>query len=176
MSCINEGDAGDAFVHRWFGIDRVNSQPSILGERVYDISAVGFKYHMNDFAAALGIGNLSDFKPRLERRQQIAKTYRENLENVPGLQLLKYEPDRTSAYWLFTLFVERREDFIRKLSEKGIPTSVVHLRIDHNSVFGGRRDLPEQAKFDEKQISIPVHEGLKPEDVDLIIRTITSGW
>jgi perosamine synthetase len=176
LGCTDSEDARNASVRRWFGINRANSQPSILGERVYDINVIGFKYHMNDFAAALGIGNLADFPQRLERRQKIAKIYRENLINVPGVQLLKYEPDRTSAYWLFTLLVESREAFIRKMAENGIPASVVHLRIDHNSVFGGMKDLPEQSKFNEKQVAIPVHEGLRPGDVDLIIKTIKSGW
>ena len=177
LGCINKDDARNAFVRRWFGIDRASSQSSILGEREYDINAVGFKYHMNDFAAAMGIGNLADFPQRLERRQKIAKTYRENLENVPGVQLLKYEPDRTSAYWLFTLLVERREDFIHKLGENNIPASVVHLRIDHNSVFGGlRSDLPGQTEFNERQIAIPVHEGLTNKDTEKIIKVIYSGW
>lgn len=177
LCCTNEVDARAAFTRRWFGIDRANSKPSILGERVYDIETVGYKYHMNDLAAAVGLGNLEDFPQRLARRQQIGAYYREQLGEVPGLQLLRLDDDRTHAYWLFTVLVERREDFIRKLKDHGIPASVVHLRIDHNSIFGGMRDdLPSQAEFNERQVSIPVHEGLSDEDVDQIVQTIRSGW
>ena len=177
LCCLDEEDHHHARTCRWFGIDRANSQPSILGERVYDIEAVGYKYHMNDLAAAVGLGNLEDFPERLARRQRIGAYYREQLSNAPGLQLLRLDNDRTHAYWLFTILVERREDFIRKLKEHGIPASVVHLRIDHNSVFGGMRDdLPGQAQFNEQQVSIPVHEGLSDEDADKIVSTICSGW
>jgi perosamine synthetase len=148
-----------------------------LGERVYDIDIVGYKYHMNDLAAALGIGNLEDFSQRLDRRQQIGGYYRAQLADIPDVQLLRQAPDRTHAYWLFTLLVERREDFIRKLADHAIPASVVHLRIDHNSVFGGmREDLPGQAYFNDRQVSIPVHEDLTEEQVALIVTTIRSGW
>jgi perosamine synthetase len=177
LCCKSAEHARQAFVRRWFGIDRANSQPSILGERIYDIDAVGYKYHMNDFSAALGLGNLEDFPDRLLRRQAIANIYRQKLKDIPGLQLLKWEEDRTSAYWLFTMLVEKREDFIRKLAGKGIPASVVHLRIDHNSVFGGiREDLPGQAKFNEKQVAIPVHEGLTDQDVSTVVQKIKDGW
>lgn len=177
LCCLKERDAHLAFTKRWFGIDRTNSQPSILGERVYDIEAVGYKYHMNDLAAAVGLGNLDDFPLRLARRQQIGESYRAQLADIPGLQLLRQGTDRTHAYWLFTLLVERREDFIRKLAEKGITASVVHLRIDHNSVFGGiREDLLGQAEFNQVQVAIPVHERLKPEEVYMIVREIKSGW
>jgi perosamine synthetase len=177
LCCLEEQDAHLAFTKRWFGIDRANSQPSILGERVYDIDAVGYKYHMNDLSAALGLGNLEDFPERLSRRQEIASIYRQQLQGVTGLQLLKSEEDRTSAFWLFTMLVEKREDFIRKLAEYGIPASVVHLRIDHNSVFGGMRaDLPGQTEFNARQVAIPVHEGLTDQDVNRIIQKIKEGW
>ena len=177
LCCLEEADARAAFSRRWFGIDRANSRPSILGEREYDLDAVGYKYHMNDLAAAVGLGNLEDFPQRLARRQWIGSYYRKHLLNVPGLQLLRLDDDRTHAYWLFTVLVERRKDFIRKLAENGIPSSVVHLRIDHNSVFGGARDdLPGQAAFNECQVAIPVHDGLADEDVERVIASIRGGW
>jgi len=177
LCCLNKGDYNSARKQRWFGIDRINSKPSILGEREFDISQVGYKYHMNNVAAAIGLGNLEDFPQRLTRRQQVGAYYREQLSDVPGLQLLRLDGDRTHAYWLFTVLVERREDFICKLAEQGIPVSVVHLRIDHNSVFGGLRDdLPGQAEFNERQLSIPVHEGLRAEDLERIVSIIRSGW
>jgi perosamine synthetase len=177
LCCLEERDAHIAFTQRWFGIDRASSKPSILGERVYDIISVGYKYHMNDLSAALGLGNLEDFFERLLRRQEIASIYRQQLQGVMGLQLLKLEEDRTSAYWLFTMLVERREDLIRKLAGQGIPASVVHLRIDHNSVFGGiKEDLPGQSEFNEKQVAIPIHENLTEEEIEYIIVCIKEGW
>ena len=177
LCCKDKQDAEQAMVRRWFGIDRASSKPDILGERIYDIQAVGYKYHLNDFAAAAGLGNLEDFPPRLARRQEIATRYRNELAQVPGLQMLRAAEDRTHAYWLFTLLVEKREQFVKKLASCGIPASIVHQRIDHNSVFGGiREELCGQEEFNRRQISIPVHEGLSDDDVMQIINAISSGW
>lgn len=177
LCCLNKDDYNNAINRRWFGIDRNNSKPSILGEREYDIDAVGYKHHMNNLAAAVGLGNLEDFSSHLEHRRGIASRYRDELKNVPGLKLLDYENDRESAYWLFTALVERRVDFIKKLKEHGIPSSVVHLRIDHNSIFGGiTPELPNQERFNENQIAIPVHSGLSDDDVESIISVIKNGW
>jgi perosamine synthetase len=177
LSCLREDDAREAQARRWFGIDRANSRPSELGEREYDIAAVGYKYHLNNLGAAVGLGNLEDFAGRLARRRAIAARYRAGLADVPELDLLAYRDDRESAYWLFTLLVDRRLDFIRKLGGQSIPASVVHLRIDRNSVFGGlRADLPGQETFDRRQVAIPVHEGLSDDDVDRIVEVIRSGW
>jgi len=177
LCCVEPTDHHAAVVRRWFGIDRANSRPSVLGERIYDVDSVGYKYHMNDLATAVGPGNLEDFPQRLARRQQIAACYGEQLSNVPGLQLLRREIDRTHANWLFTMLVGRREDFIRRLAAAGIPASVVHLRIDHNSIFGGlRTDLPGQAEFNARQVAIPVHEEIDDDQAGTIVRAIQSGW
>jgi perosamine synthetase len=177
LCCPDISDAKQATARRWFGIDREKSVRSPLGARGFDIETYGYKYHLNNVAAALGLGNLEDFLPRLAKRRQTATFYRENLKDVAGLQLLNIKSDREHAYWLFTLLVEQRDDFVSKLAEAGVPTSVVDLRIDRNSVFGGARDdLPGQTEFNEKQIAIPVHEGLTDEQIERIVKAIRSGW
>jgi len=177
LCCLNEDDLYQARRRRWFDIDRENSQVSVLGERVYDAQNPGYKCHMNDLSAAIGLGNLEDFPAQLRRRRDISRIYRDELGNMPGLQLLEYKNDRESAYWLFIMLVDRRIDFIKKLKEKGIPASVMHQRIDRNSVFGGvRPDLVNMDKFDENQIAVPVHGALSDEDVALVVDTIKKGW
>jgi perosamine synthetase len=177
LCCLNSNDAYQARRRRWFDIDRENTKPSILGERVYDAEKVGYKCHMNDLSAAIGLGNLEDFPSNLKRRIEIAAIYNKELRNVPGLQLLEYKNDRECAYWLFTMLVEHRIDFIKKLKEREIPTSVMHQRIDNNTVFGGiTQGLVNQEKFNDLQVAIPVHNALTNEDVRLIVDTIKAGW
>jgi perosamine synthetase len=177
LCCSNAQDYLEARRKRWFGIDRERDQPSMLGERQYDLTDAGFKYHLNDLAAAVGLGNLPDVPANLGRHREIARTYQEKLSDIPGLTLLAYEPDRESSYWIFTILVERRDDFVRALKSRDTPTSVVHQRIDRNRVFGGvRRDLSGQLYFDERQTALPVHVGLMDSDLWKIINAIRAGW
>jgi perosamine synthetase len=177
VCCLADADAEVAIRRRWFGIDRQHSQPSLLGERMYDISEVGYKFHMNDVAAAIGLGNLEDFPARLARRRAIARRYRAALNQVQGLTLLRSDADRESACWLFTVLVDGRDAFIRRMTDHGVPVSVVHLRIDRNRVFGGQRDhLVGQAQFDARQVALPVHEGLADDDVERVVNRIREGW
>ncbi|MGI0484481.1 DegT/DnrJ/EryC1/StrS family aminotransferase [Pantanalinema rosaneae CENA516] len=177
VCCLNHDLVARVLASRWFGIDRANSQLSFLGERQYDITEVGYKYHLNNYAAALGLANLQGFQDRLEKRRQIAKRYSEALGQISGIRLFEYQVDRQSAYWLYGMHVERRDDFILALRDRGVTASVVHQRIDRNSVFGGKRpNLVHQARFDETQVHIPIHDGLKEEDIAQVIEAIKSGW
>lgn len=162
---------------RWFGIDRVSSFMSELGERVYNVGNIGFKYHMNDYAAALGLSNLRGFEERLAKVRSFSHKYRAELDKVPGITMFENALDRQSACWLFGIHVEQRIDFVRKMKLANIPVSVVHQRIDRNDVFGGIcPDLVNQQKFDSTQIHLPIHSGLIEEDLDMIIREIKKGW
>ena len=108
----------------------------------------------------------------------IALRYREGLHDVPGLTLFEAPSNRTSSHWLFGLHVEKRDDFIKALQSADIPTSVVHVGIDRNNIFGAgiREELVNQRKFDATQIHIPMHDRITPDVADYIIDVIKRGW
>jgi perosamine synthetase len=167
----------EAVTRKWFGIDRDNAFPTELGERQYNIAIPGFKYHLNNYAAALGIANLGGFSERMKKRREIAAFYDQELSEIAGVKLMNYKKDRQSAYWLYPLHVEKRLDFIRHLKDKNITASVVHQRIDRNNIFGGlNNDLVNQEKFDATQIHIPIHDAIDKEKSEHIVQTIRSGW
>jgi dTDP-4-amino-4,6-dideoxygalactose transaminase len=177
LCCLRPEDEKRARVRRWFCIDRDNSAPSFLGERIYDADEVGFKYHLNDLGAAIGLGNLQVFPRILARLREISGRYRREFSSLPGLTLLESKTDRQSACWLLTLLTERRDDFLRALQSRGVPASVMHQRIDRNSVFGGaRKDLPNMDWFNDHQASVPLHAGLSDEDIESVIAAVKDGW
>ncbi len=165
---------------RWFGIDRENVRRNRYGGRELAVSELGLKYHMNDIAAAVGLANLEEFAPRLERRRKLGALYRRRLASVPGVELPRLDPECDHAYWLFPLLVEERDRFVEKLAQHGIPTSMVDMRIDTNPVFGQtpqqREQLQGQAQFEARQIHIPLHDGLSDEQVEYLLQVIASGW
>jgi perosamine synthetase len=167
----------EALTRRWFGIDRSNSYMSELGERHYDIEQLGFKYHLNNYAAALGLANLTHFAERMEKRRQIASYYDNELSQISGINSFEYKKDRQSAYWLYGFHVQDRLNFIRALKSKFITASVIHQRIDRNKIFGGiKKDLVNQTKFDESQIHIPLHDDIDFEKANYIVKSIKEGW
>jgi perosamine synthetase len=178
LLCLpSEEDHRSARQRRWFGIDRQQRQPSILGEAVWNVRELGFKYHMNDIAAAIGLGNLEDVDANLGRRRAIVARYRRELGGIAGISLFDRSPDRESADWLFSIHVRDREEFCRALSARDVESSVVHLRIDRNEVCGGERlDLPELARFTQTHVSLPLHPFLSDDDVGRVIDAVRRGW
>lgn len=151
--------------------------PSVIGERSAAIETLGYKYHMNNVAASIGLGNLAGFGARLERRRLVAERYIRELEATTAFRHICRDPLNQSSHWLFPVLVERREDFGRAMKSRDIPVSVIDRRIDLHPIFGGVcRDLPGVDYFDTHQIHLPIHEGLTDEDVGAVIDAVKAGW
>lgn len=176
LTCWRQDAYQDAKKLRWFNIDRENDLADETGERDYNSNEVGYKYHMNNVAAAIGLGNLVGFKERQERVKQIAQRYDENLtiENCDFDYLL--EKKEGCSWWLYDILVKKRSDFLLAMKDRGIPVSVVHVGIDRNDIFGGKQDLPIQRYWDEHHVCLPIHAGLTDEDVEKVVEAVKSGW
>lgn len=139
---------------RWFGIDRAAPGPNIEKP----IEEAGFKYHMNDLAAAIGLVNLPLAVAAVARHRENAAWYGDVLRGVPGVRLPPADPG--SAWWLYTLILEpddAQRGFIQFMAERGVECSRVHARNDAHPAFGaGPADLPGVAYFDGHQVAIPV--------------------
>jgi len=160
---------------RWFGIDRSAKQ---MGHWENDIREVGYKYQMNDIAAALGITALAEFDETLEYRKMLFSEYEKQLAGIDGIKLIGTGlTDREHAAWLCTVLAERRVDLMKKLREYKIESGQVHYRNDRYTVFGGRRsDLPNMDSTEEKYLVLPLHLRMTPQDVETIGNVIKSGW
>jgi len=159
---------------RWYGIDR-EWKGDVFWK--YQINEPGFKFHMNDVTASILKVQLDQFDLIMEKRNWIVERYNRELQNVQGLKLLRRDEDRKSGNWLFTLLVDRRDDFQKKLIENGIESSIVHFRNDYSPIFGGKRlELPTMNEIEKNYICIPVHNHMTYDDVTRVIETIKSGW
>jgi perosamine synthetase len=177
LVCGSEEQYRVALRRRWFGIDRERRTQSELGEPEWDITDVGYKYHMNDIAASIGLGHLESFADAQERRVAIAGLYRDRLAAVSGAEMLASSPGRESADWLFTLRVQRRSEFVRAVCSRGVEAGVWHRRIDSHTLFGGvRADLPNLAEFDAVQVSVPLRHTLTDDQVERVIEAVEAGW
>jgi len=177
LCALKEKNFEAALRRRWFGIDRISRKPNVVGYFDFDIWETGYGYHMTNIAAAIGLANLEEFESIKSKRRKIAKKYREALSGLDGITLFEEKSDRSSVYQLFTIHVREREKFCQALRSRRIETSIVHMRNDFYTVFGGlRKDLPHLDHFTRTNISIPLHNHLTDEDVEYITENIKKGW
>jgi dTDP-4-amino-4,6-dideoxygalactose transaminase len=160
---------------RWYGIDRESIRTDFRCEE--NILDGGYKFHMNDVNATVGIQNMQLAKDNIIKAVDNAKYFEKELSGINGIELPQIQTDRLSSYWLFTMLVENRSDFTHMMGSKGIAVSRVHERNDKHDCFKEfRKDLPSLESIIDKMICIPVGWWLTNEDREYIVDAIKEGW
>jgi len=160
---------------RWYGIDRNSNRKDFRCEA--DIEEWGFKFHMNDICATVGIENLKHANDIIKKHQSNAAYYDQHLKDVNGVTLLTRHSDRESAFWIYSLLVEDRDKFMKHMKECNIIVSQVHERNDkHSCVREFKTALPTLDKIINKVVSIPVGWWVTEEEREYIVNCIKKGW
>jgi dTDP-4-amino-4,6-dideoxygalactose transaminase len=160
---------------RWYGIDRETNSKDFRCED--DILEWGFKFHMNDINATLGIHNFPHVAGIIKAHHDNAEYYQKELSSVPGVTLMKRDPRAYSADWIYTIKVENRDAFMEHMANKEIMVSRVHERNDkHSCVAEAKSLLPNLNKLSEEMICIPNGWWVTKKDRKYIVDSIKEGW
>lgn len=159
---------------RWYGIDReYRSGKDFRLEQ--DIPEYGYKFHMNDIAATIGLANLRDVPGNIERHRANAAYYDEAFATIPWVQTFPRDARANPAYWIYTLRVPRnmKDAFILHLKKHGVMASQVHARNDRNScVRQFQTSLPQLDMLEPEIVSIPVGWWMSRTDLVKVVKTI----
>lgn len=159
---------------RWYGLDRRSSADFRCSQT---ITEAGYKYHMNDIAAAIGLANLKHVAENIRLCRANAEWYNNFLCEVPGVQLPAFDP--LSSWWLYTVLVNDTKGFIEFLRDHGVAASQVHRRNDlHPAFHFPSGPLQGVDAFAEREVAIPVGWWLTPQEKQIVgdaVREWASG-
>lgn len=156
---------------RWFGLDKKRSRLE------NDITEVGYKYAMNNVNATIGLVQMKFLEENVKRYIENGKFFDHELRGLDGVTLPYYYPGAEASYWLYTMKVEHRDDFIRMMESAGVTASPLHHRSDTHSIFAeSRRELPGMEEWYANFIHIPCGWWVTPEDRERIVELIKKGW
>ena len=141
-----------------------------------DVPEAGFKWHMHDISAVLGIESMKYIDDNLRKQRGNADYYYMKLHKrkIIKCKPLKRDKKKLSSFWLYTLLVEDRGGFIEFMEKNGIHASRAHVRNDAYGCLKQSkiRQLPGVDYFDSHQVNIPVGWWVTLEDRKYIIDTI----
>jgi perosamine synthetase len=173
LTCRSPTDCERGRLLRWYGINRKAKAKDLRCEA--DIPEYGYKFHMNDVTAALGIEQLKYVGDTLAQHRRHAARYDEAFAGLTSVRPLKYAADRLSSYWLYTIRVKDRAAFMEHMEKAGVTVSQVHARNDRHTAFQDARcPLPGVDEFTAQQLSIPVGWWLTEDDLATIINAVLA--
>lgn len=160
---------------RWVGIDKSTWGRSVEEKYSwrYSVDKVGFKYHMNDITAVIGLAQLKFIdEDNLIRRKYVEK-YNEAFKDIDWLETLMEKDYAYSACHNYVIKVPKRDELCEYLSSKGISTGVHYEPIHHFGVFEDAKvDVPVTEKVWPKLLTLPLFPGMTSKELEKVINAV----
>jgi perosamine synthetase len=148
-------------------------------DRRYWFPEVGYNYRMTNLQAALGVAQLERIEWHLNRRQEIAAQYLDQLSDLTDLiELPATKSYGTHIYWMFTVMIKdtsalTRDQLITALDKDGIESRPIFYPLFLMPPYQqSALPFPVSNFIGRRGISLPTHGGLTPHDVQYVAERI----
>jgi dTDP-4-amino-4,6-dideoxygalactose transaminase len=179
IACKRPEDAALIRKIRWFGLDRSFKSPPgqpPASRWEQDITHGGFKMHMNNINAAIGLLQMETIDEVIDAHIANGKYYDGYIHN-PKIEKMRRPTNTKSAFWIYSLLVDDPVKFKQYMTENGIATDVVHVRNDKYTIFENFRPsepLKGLDHFASKLMHIPVGWWLSEDERNYIVDTVNK--
>src|SRR3989344_3077377 len=141
----------------------------------YEINEIGYKYHMNDINAALGIVQLRKLEASNKKRRKLAERYTKYLGRIPQIKCPVLKANILSAQHNYVIRTKDRDKLHIFLRDRNISSGVhympLHLQPYYRKLYP-RVKLPIVEREWRKLLTLPLYPDLTLKDQDYIISTI----
>jgi len=173
----NDEIAEKVRLKRYLGITRSSWQrASSSNSWEYEVVTKGYRYHMNDLHAAIGLAQLEQFHMFKARKQAIARQYDDAFESVHRIRLIKRNLNEIFPFGYFIRVLDnRRNDLIVHLKQNGIETRVQFIPNHLQPAFSQEAvQLPVTEQIFKEIVTLPLYFEMKDADIDRVISSVYS--
>jgi dTDP-4-amino-4,6-dideoxygalactose transaminase len=144
---------------------------------IYDVVSEGYRYHMTNILASIGISQLNRLDEFITSRQKICKFYNESFREIPDLVTPKSDFNDISPF-IYTprILNQRREKFIDHMNKLKIDIGIHWNPIHRFSYFSKSKkdELSTTNKIADEICTIPLHSNMRSEHVNRVINGVKS--
>jgi dTDP-4-amino-4,6-dideoxygalactose transaminase len=143
----------------------------------YDVKRLGFRYHMANLHAAIGLAQLSKMDEISESRRLAARYYNAELSQFSEIQIPKTDfTDITPFMYFIRVPASQREALRAHLQDRGVDSGI-HWQPGHwFSLFKDCRqgDLSVTERVGREIISLPLHSKMLAKDQRIVVDALRS--
>lgn len=157
---------------RWVGIDKGTWDRSEKKgySWQYSVDKLGFKYHMNDITAVIGLAQLQVLDEHNLIRRNYARKYDETFEDLRWIETPVEKDYAYSARHNYVVKVPMRNELNEYLRISGISTGVHYEPIHHYKVFGNKKaDVAITEKVWPKLLTLPLYPDMTEDEFEKVV-------
>lgn len=185
---ITCGEGGAVVVHddnladiirkkRNLGIDR-EAWSRYQGKRpwYYEVTTMGYRYHMSNINAAIGLVQLKKIEQFIKRKREIVSMYNRAFSPIKDISILKWNLKETAPFsYMMRITNGKRDELIDYLGEHGIGSGVHYIPNHLQPLFkSNSQSLPITENVWKEIITLPLFFEIKDEEVFFVINTVSN--
>ncbi|MEK6883730.1 MAG: DegT/DnrJ/EryC1/StrS family aminotransferase [Nanoarchaeota archaeon] len=146
----------------------------------YVHSILGTNARMSEIEATSLIFNLRYLDEAIQKRNDAAKRYIDNLSGNKSISFPKIEEGNLCSYYIFSIWVKGRDFIKRELETKGIYTGLhypvsLHLQPCYKHLGYKNRQMLENAEIQFfSQLSLPLFWGITNDEIDYVSKHLNN--
>jgi len=143
----------------------------------YDVVTEGYRYHLNNVMAGVGISQLKKINEIISSRQNVCREYNKSFGNIFGL-IIPHTDFRDISPFIYVVRVldGKRDQLVDHLKSLSIDTGIHWKPVHRFSYFSNSKcsDLSVTNQVADEIITIPLHSNMKSEFIKRVIKGVIS--
>ncbi len=157
---------------RWVGIDKSTYERTVKKYGWdYSINTIGYKCHMNDITASIGLAQLERLDEMNNKRKFRVLQYLDKLKGLKWLKLPEYDED--SSWHMFVVRVKERDRFIDHMLAHGVSVGVHYKPLNTYPMFP-KTKLPVTDRVWKTLATLPLFPSMTDEQFNHVVEVIKS--
>jgi dTDP-4-amino-4,6-dideoxygalactose transaminase len=143
----------------------------------YDVVDQGFRYHLTNIMASVGISQIKRVDEFIASRQRVCQAYNQAFGRLDGVKVPRTDFTDVSPF-IYSLRVldGRRETFIDHMRERGIDVGIHFVPVHKHTAFNSARrgDMEVTDVVVEEVVTLPLHSNMDVANVNRVIDGVCS--
>jgi len=143
----------------------------------FEVTEQGWRYHMSNIMAAIGIEQLKRLPEIAKKRKLLATKYNELLQNIDQISFIEhnYNDVVPHIYAVQIHGLRNRRKLEEEMLNKGVQIGYHYYPNHHLSRYKRNNDRPlfVSESVTQELVSLPIHLDLNESDIELVIRHLT---
>jgi dTDP-4-amino-4,6-dideoxygalactose transaminase len=143
----------------------------------YDVISEGYRYHLTNIMASVGISQIKRIDEFIKNRQKICQDYNAAFKKIDELKIPNTDFSTISPFiYCLRIINNKREELIQHLDKLDIDVGIHFIPVHKHEYFSNERfgDMTITEKIVKQVLTIPLHSNMHSDDVKRVIDGICS--
>jgi dTDP-4-amino-4,6-dideoxygalactose transaminase len=162
--------------------EALRHQGGIGGEGQIEVfDKLGYDWMMNEVTAVLGVNQLSKLENQIEKRIELANTYRKKLQNIELVKTNAEFANSRHVYWKFITILDDKIDRnkVRELLRKDyfidagyLYPTLCHMQPIYRDRGHAEGECPIAERVMKHQLTLPINPFMTEDDVQYVVDSL----